>query len=202
MRGYKDPNVSAELATEIFSSRIGRKMGFPLLEVKVIEFQGKFGILMEYLPEKAHPNLKNINLLRMALAFEEWILNVDMKEDHVLAKDEIGYVIDHGHSLSTWKPTYLLQELLYKRVSRFDMWSTYEHLKEGLEIIDGIKESEIKDEMEGAFDEILQSKACSLFTPTYAKEVVETNLKLLKLRKDFLKRDIGTLNKATTSLPS
>ncbi|WP_054845971.1 hypothetical protein [Sulfuracidifex tepidarius] len=132
MREYKDHNVSLEIATEIFSSRIGRKMGFPLLEVKPFTFNDKYGIVMEYLTEMGHPNLQNIDKLRLAVAFEEWILNVDMKESHVMAKDGKGYIIDHGHALSTWKPTYMIQKIIHERVTKFDIWSKTRTFYQGL----------------------------------------------------------------------
>ncbi len=198
MRSYRDHNVSLEMATEIFSSRIGRKMGFPLLEVRGVIYGGKYGLIMDFLPDKADPSVENVEKLREALAFEEWLLNVDMKADHVLAKDGKGYIVDHGHALSTWKPTYFIQRIIHERVTKFDMWGA-EDLRSGTEIIDSMPDAEVKDEMEGAFDEVMREAGCKLFTEENMKESVELNMRILTLRKEFLKKSIRMIKEGMYS---
>jgi len=73
-----------EIVSELFSSRLGIALGLPVLELKLV---GE-GLEMEYLPDSLEVNkISNLKQLQVSLPFEEWLLNIDLKEDHVRAKD-------------------------------------------------------------------------------------------------------------------
>ncbi|AAY79651.1 hypothetical protein [Sulfolobus acidocaldarius] len=134
LKRFKEENdihSKYEVISELFASRIGRVLGMPVLDLEVTSE----GIMMDYLPDRATFEVKNLKELKRALAFEEWLLNIDLKEDHILSKNNYGYIIDHGHVLLAWKPLYYVQEILHKPVTRFKLWSDKESYLEGVEII-------------------------------------------------------------------
>jgi len=128
----RDINAKYEVIAELFSSRIGKILGMPILELKLTDE----GLEMKKLKKGGKDEIKNLNKLKKALPFEEWLLNIDLKEEHIMIDEEgIGYIIDHGHTLSAWKPLYYVVEIVNKPVTRFKLWSDSESFKEGVEIV-------------------------------------------------------------------
>ncbi|BFH72877.1 hypothetical protein SJAV_08210 [Sulfurisphaera javensis] len=127
-----DINTKYEVIAELFSSRIGKILDMPVLEVTA----KNEGMIMKQLEKKSNGNVKNLKKIKRALPFEEWLLNIDLKEEHVMDDEENNaYIIDHGHTLSAWKPLYYVVEIINKPVTRFKLWSDLESYKEGVEIV-------------------------------------------------------------------
>ena len=127
-----DINTKYEVIAELFSSRIGKILDMPILELTLTEE----GIVMKMLKKKEGKEIRNLDKLKRALPFEEWLLNIDLKEEHVMIDEENNaYIIDHGHTLSAWKPLYYVIEIINKPVTRFKLWSDTDNFKEGVEII-------------------------------------------------------------------
>lgn len=135
---------------------------------------------MEYLPEKTSEKVINIKDIKRSLAFEEWILNIDLKEEHVLSKDNKGYIIDHGHALTAWKPLYYIVQIIDKRVTRFNLWANEEDFSEGLELIKSLDFNIITNVLNESFNDILEANFCKLFTKQVANEYLELSLKILE----------------------
>lgn len=182
----KDVNIALEIASELFASRLGRILNLPILEISLIKFEGIQGLLMEYLPEKASEKVINIKDIKRSLAFEEWILNIDLKEEHVLSKDNKGYIIDHGHALTAWKPLYYIVQIIDKRVTRFNLWANEEDFSEGLELIKSLDFNIITNVLNESFNDILEANFCKLFTKQVANEYLELSLKILEKRLKIL----------------
>ncbi|TRM74168.1 hypothetical protein DJ528_10675, partial [Sulfolobus sp. B5] len=102
VKNEKNIHIALEIVSELFASKIAKILNLPILDVTLTKFKNSMGLLMDYLPEKADQRISNIAEIRKSLAFEEWILNIDLKEEHVLAKENKGYIIDHGHAISAW----------------------------------------------------------------------------------------------------
>jgi len=116
----RDINAKYEVIAELFSSRIGKILGMPILELKLTDE----GLEMKKLRKGGKDEIKNLNKLKKALPFEEWLFNIDLKEEHIMIDEEgIGYIIDHGHTLSAWKPLYYVVEIVNKPVTRFKLWT-------------------------------------------------------------------------------
>ncbi|ARM75075.1 hypothetical protein [Acidianus manzaensis] len=184
----KDVNVAYEIFAELVSSRLGSYMGFPLLELKIGEKDGKNGFFMEYLPEKADEKVNNLDELKSALAFEEVILNIDLKEEHVLAKDGKGYIIDHGHSFTAWKPLYYIQEIIDKKVARFNLWADIDSFLVGVEKIKSIDDKEIKEIMKYTAEEVHELNYCKLFTKMHKEETIDLSFRIFNYRRAILDR--------------
>lgn len=182
----KDVNIALEIASELFASRLGRILNLPILEISLIKFEGIQGLLMEYLPEKASEKVINIKDIKRSLAFEEWILNIDLKEEHVLSKDNKGYIIDHGHALTAWKPLYYIVQIIDKRVTRFNLWANEEDFSEGLELIKSLDFNIIRNVLNESFNDVLEANFCKLFTKQVANEYLELSLKILEKRLKIL----------------
>ncbi|BDC00184.1 hypothetical protein [Saccharolobus caldissimus] len=182
----KDVNIALEIASELFASRLGRILNLPILEISLIKFEGTQGLLMEYLPEKASEKVTNIKDIKRSLAFEEWILNIDLKEEHVLSKDNKGYIIDHGHALTAWKPLYYIVQIIDKRVTRFNLWANEEDFSEGLELIKSLDFNIIRNVLNESFNDVLEANFCKLFTKQVANEYLEFSLKILEKRLKIL----------------
>lgn len=123
----------------------------------------------------------------MSLAFEEWILNIDLKEDHVLSKNGKGFIIDHGHSLSAWKPLYYIIQIIDKKVSRFNLWANEDDFKNGIELLSSIDYNMILNTLKESFSEVVESNFCKLLTKQVIDEYTELNLKILEKRMEYLK---------------
>lgn len=182
----KDVNIALEIASELFASRLGRILNLPILEISLIKFEGTQGLLMEYLPEKASEKVTNIKDIKRSLTFEEWILNIDLKEGHVLSKDNKGYIIDHGHALTAWKPLYYIVQIIDKRVTRFNLWANEEDFSEGLELIKSLDFNIIRNVLNESFNDVLEANFCKLFTKQVANEYLELSLKILEKRLKIL----------------
>lgn len=182
----KDVNIALEIASELFASRLGRILNLPILEISLIKFEGIQGLLMEYLPEKASEKVINIKDIKRSLAFEEWILNIDLKEEHVLSKDNRGYIIDHGHALTAWKPLYYIVQIIDKRVTRFNLWANEEDFSEGLELIKSLDFNIIRNVLNESFNDVLEANFCKLFTKQVSNEYLELSLKILEKRLKIL----------------
>lgn len=182
----KDVNVAYEIFAELASSRLGLYMGFPLLELKIGEKNSQRGFFMEYLPERATEEVSNINELKSALAFEESILNIDLKEEHVLAKDGKGYIVDHGHAFLAWKPLYFIQQIINTKVTRFNLWSDKESFLAGVEKIVSIDEREVKEILEYTAEEIFALKISNLFDEKAKKEAIDLSFRIFNYRRNIL----------------
>ncbi|MFP3165604.1 MAG: hypothetical protein RXQ76_07155, partial [Acidianus sp.] len=182
----KDVNVAIEVFAELSASRLSKIMGFPLLDLKITEKEGKIGLLMDHLPEKADENVINIDKIRSALAFEEVILNIDLKEEHVLSKEKIAYIIDHGHSFNAWKPLYYIQEIIDKKVSRFNLWSNREKFMEGVEIINSVDDKNILEILRDTAEEVYQYNFCKLFDRKAMEETIDLSFRIFRYRKRIL----------------
>ncbi len=182
----KDINVAVEVFAELSSSKLGRYLGYPILELEIVEKDGEKGFAMEYLPDKAIPTALNIEKLKEALAFEEWVLNIDLKEDHVLMKNNNAYIIDHGHTLTAWKPLYYIQQIINSKVSRFNLWSDYESFYSSVENIKSVDFNVIEKILRETAKEILDLNFCSLYTQSVANENIELSLRILKYRLNIL----------------
>lgn len=185
-KNEKDINVAIEVFSELSSSKLGRYLGYPILDLEITEKDGEKGFIMEYLPEKAIPTVSNIEKLKEALAFEEWTLNIDLKEDHVLMKDNNAYIIDHGHTLTAWKPLYYIQQVINSKVSRFNLWSDYESFYSGVRNIKSIDFITIEKILKETSREILDLNFCSMYTQSVANEHIDLSLKILKYRLNIL----------------
>ncbi|EZQ02078.1 MULTISPECIES: hypothetical protein [Acidianus] len=186
VRLYRDPHVAVEIVAELAASRLGSLAGFPVIEVELADLDGRKGIIMEYLPEKATKHSINISEIMEALAFEEVILNVDLKEEHVLAKNGKAYIIDHGHSFNAWKPLYFIQEIVSKRVTRFNLWSDKESFLRGVEKINSIDEKEVRKVVGEAVNDVVSFEVCKLFDDKLAKETIEISSRIFSFRKSIL----------------
>ncbi len=186
VKTFRDVNVAIEVFAELSASRISKIMGFPLLDLEVVKKDGKVGMLMDYLPEKADENVINIDKIRSALAFEEVILNIDLKEEHILAKEGVAYIIDHGHSFTAWKPLYYIQEIIDKKVSRFNLWSNWEKFMEGVEIINSIDDKNILEILRDTAEEIYSLNFCKLFDRRAVEETVDLSFRIFRYRKRIL----------------
>lgn len=185
----RDINVALEIVSELFASRIGKLMGLPILEVSLIKHGDEIGLLMDYLPDKAtEQNIYNLDEIKMSLAFEEWILNIDLKEDHVLSKNGKGFIIDHGHSLSAWKPLYYIIQIIDKKVSRFNLWASEDDFRDGIELLSSIDHNTISEILKESFSEVVESNFCKLFTREVAAEYMDLNIKILEKRMKYLDR--------------
>ncbi len=182
----RDVNVALEVFSELASSRLAHSLSYPLLELQLGEVEGEKGIFMEYLDEKASERVKNIQKVKEALAFEEWILNVDLKEEHVMAKDGLAYIIDHGHALTAWKPLYYIQQIINSRVTRFDLWSDAESFKEGVRNIRSVNYDDVKKVFQESAKEVLEANFCKLMSGQIAEENVDLSLRILKYRARIL----------------
>ncbi|AEE95116.1 hypothetical protein [Acidianus hospitalis] len=186
VKSFKDVNVAIEVFAELSASRLSKIMGFPLLDLKITEKEGKIGLLMDHLPEKADENAINIDKIRSALAFEEVILNIDLKEEHVLSKEKIAYIIDHGHSFNAWKPLYYIQEIIDKKVSRFNLWSNREKFMEGVEIINSVDDKNILEILRDTAEEVYQYNFCKLFDRNAMEETIDLSFRIFRYRKRIL----------------
>ncbi|MDT7900636.1 MAG: hypothetical protein RRE78_01845 [Acidianus sp.] len=186
VKSFKDVNVAIEVFAELSASRLSKIMGFPLLDLKITEKEGKIGLLMDHLPEKADENVINIDKIRSALAFEEVILNIDLKEEHVLSKEKIAYIIDHGHSFNAWKPLYYIQEIIDKKVSRFNLWSNREKFMEGVEIINSVDDKNILEILRDTAEEVYQYNFCKLFDRKAMEETIDLSFRIFRYRKRIL----------------
>lgn len=184
----KDVNVGYEIFAELAASRLGLYMGFPLLELKFGEKDSRKGFFMEYLPEKATEEVSNIHELRSALAFEETILNIDLKEEHVLAKDGKGYIVDHGHTFLAWKPLYFIQQIINSKVSRFNLWSDKDSFLLGVEKILSIDEREVKEILEYTAEDVLALKFCDLFDEKAKNEAIDLSFRIFTYRRNILEK--------------
>jgi hypothetical protein len=170
-----------EIVSELFSSRLGIALGLPVLELKLV---GE-GLEMEYLPDSLEVNkISNLKQLQVSLPFEEWLLNIDLKEDHVRAKDGKGYIIDHGHTLLSWKPLYYVMQIIDKPVTRFKLWSDKESFYEGVEIINSIDCHSVKVLLNETLDEV--HNFYPLNNDAY-KDFMEISYKILQHRKKIIK---------------
>jgi hypothetical protein len=177
----RDINVALEIVSELFASKVGKLLGLPIPEVFLIEYGEETGLLMDYLPDKASKeNISNLDEIKMSLAFEEWILNIDLKEDHVLSKNGKGFIIDHGHSLSAWKPLYYIIQIIDKKVSRFNLWANEDDFKNGIELLSSIDYNMILNTLKESFSEVVESNFCKLLTKQVIDEYTELNLKILE----------------------
>jgi hypothetical protein len=184
----RDINVALEIVSELFASKVGKLLGLPIPEVFLIEYGEETGLLMDYLPDKASKeNISNLDEIKMSLAFEEWILNIDLKEDHVLSKNGKGFIIDHGHSLSAWKPLYYIIQIIDKKVSRFNLWANEDDFKNGIELLSSIDYNMILNTLKESFSEVVESNFCKLLTKQVIDEYTELNLKILEKRMEYLK---------------
>ncbi|MUM65408.1 hypothetical protein D1867_09185 [Acidianus infernus] len=186
VKSFKDVNVAIEIFAELSASRLSKIMGFPLLDLKITEKEGKIGLLMDHLPEKANESVINIDKIRSALAFEEVILNIDLKEEHVLSKERIAYIIDHGHSFNAWKPLYYIQEIIDKKVSRFNLWSNREKFMEGVEIINSVDDKNILEILRDTAEEVYQYNFCKLFDRKAMEETIDLSFRIFRYRKRIL----------------
>lgn len=177
-----------EIVSELFASKVGKLLDLPIPEVFLIEYGEETGLLMDYLPDKASKeNISNLDEIKMSLAFEEWILNIDLKEDHVLSKNGKGFIIDHGHSLSAWKPLYYIIQIIDKKVSRFNLWANEDDFKNGIELLSSIDYNMILNTLKESFSEVVESNFCKLLTKQVIDEYTELNLKILEKRMEYLK---------------
>ncbi|MCH4814226.1 MAG: hypothetical protein QXY87_02465 [Saccharolobus sp.] len=184
----RDINVALEIVSELFASRVGKLLDLPIPEVFLVKYGEETGLLMEYLPDKAsNENLSNLDEIKMSLAFEEWILNIDLKEDHVLSKNGKGFIIDHGHSLSAWKPLYYIIQIIDKKVSRFNLWANEDDFKDGIDLLSSIDYNTISNILKESFSEVAESNFCKLLTKQIIDEQMELNLKILEKRMEYLK---------------
>ncbi|MEM0363715.1 MAG: hypothetical protein QXH75_07955 [Sulfolobaceae archaeon] len=186
----RDINIALEIVSELFTSEIGNILGLPIPKISLVRYNGLLGLLMDYFPEKANEKVSNIKEIKRSLAFEEWILNIDLKEEHVLAKDGKAFIIDHGHALSAWKPLYYISQLIDKRVTRFNLWAEETDFYEGIELINSLDFNIIKERLKDSFDQVLHSNLCSLFTRQIAEEYMNINMKILQKRLEFLNNAI------------
>jgi hypothetical protein len=186
VKSFKDVNVAIEVFAELSASRLSKIMGFPLLDLKITEKEGEIGLLMDHLPEKADENVINIDKIRSALAFEEVILNIDLKEEHVLSKEKIAYIIDHGHSFNAWKPLYYIQEIIDKKVSRFNLWSNREKFMEGVDIINSVDDKNILEILRDTAEEVYQYNFCKLFDRKAMEETIDLSFRIFRYRKRIL----------------
>ncbi|QXJ27370.1 Uncharacterized protein J5U23_00237 [Saccharolobus shibatae B12] len=184
----RDINVALEIVSELFASRVGKLLDLPIPEVFLVKYGEETGLLMEYLPDKAsNENISNLDEIKMSLAFEEWILNIDLKEDHVLSKNGKGFIIDHGHSLSAWKPLYYIIQIIDKKVSRFNLWANEDDFKDGIDLLSSIDYNTISNILKESFSEVAESNFCKLLTKQIIDEQMELNLKILEKRMEYLK---------------
>ncbi len=148
---------------------------------------------MDYLPEKANQGISNIAEIKKSLAFEEWILNIDLKEEHVLAKENKGYIIDHGHAISAWKPLYYIAQIIDKRVTRFNLWAEEEDFSEGIELIKSVDSKIIKEVLKESFFEVQEANLCNMFTEQVAEEYFDLSLRILEKRASVLESIKNTI---------
>ncbi|BBL46603.1 MULTISPECIES: hypothetical protein [Metallosphaera] len=185
----KDIHVALEISSEIFSSALGKSLGLPINEVELVKLDdGRYGLSMDRLEEFEGNNVTNLFELGMALPFEEFLLNVDLKREHVLAKDGKGLIIDHGHTLDAWKPLYYVEQILYNPVTRFDLWATRDSLQEGVEIVKGINVDEASKTLREAMTRVMDTGICSLFTRQVMEEHLQISTKILRHRKAIVPR--------------
>ncbi|QGA67952.1 hypothetical protein [Sulfolobus sp. E11-6] len=184
----RDINVALEIVSELFASKVGKLLDLPIPEVFLIKYREETGLLMDYLPDKASKeNINNLDKIKISLAFEEWILNIDLKEDHILSKNGKGFIIDHGHALSAWKPLYYIIQIIDKKVSRFSLWATEDDFKDGIELLSSIDNNTIASILKQSFSEVAETNFCKLFTKQIIDEQIELNLKILEKRLEYLK---------------
>jgi hypothetical protein len=180
----RDVNVALEVAAELFSSRVGRKLSLPVPEVYLERIEGDdFALLMDLLEERRGRVPNNVRELGASLPFEEWILNVDLKEEHVMLRGDEGMIVDHGHSLSAWKPLYYIMELNSRPVTRFDLWADESSISEGLEILNSVDLREVELELRRAMREVLDAGFCNLFSPEVMEDHIKISTWILKERK-------------------
>ncbi|WP_238025414.1 hypothetical protein [Metallosphaera javensis (ex Hofmann et al. 2022)] len=185
----RDVHVALEISSELFSSVLGRSLGLPVNEVELVKLEdGKHALSMDRLEQFEGNNVTNLFELGMALPFEEFLLNVDLKREHVMAKDGKGLIIDHGHALDSWKPLYYVEQILYSPVTRFNLWATQDSLKEGVEIIKGINTDEISKTLRETMMRVMDAGICSLFTKQIMEEHLHISIKILKHRKTIVPR--------------
>lgn len=185
----RDIHVALEISSEIFSSALGKSLGLPINEVELVKLDdGRYGLSMDRLEEFEGNNVTNLFELGMALPFEEFLLNVDLKREHVMAKDGKGLIIDHGHTLDAWKPLYYVEQILYNPVTRFDLWATRDSLQEGVEIVKGINVDEASKTLREAMTRVMDTGICSLFTRQVMEEHLQISTKILRHRKAIVPR--------------
>ncbi|AWR98958.1 hypothetical protein [Metallosphaera hakonensis] len=188
----KDVHVALEIASELFSSRLGIALGLPINETELMEFEpGKYALSMDRLEEVGGNVVTNIRELGMSLPFEEFLLNIDLKKEHVMMKHGKGYIIDHGHALDAWKPLYYVEQILYSPVTRFNLWATEDTLKEGVEIVKGINIDEAIKELRASMKSVMEAKICDLFTKEVMEEHLNISSKILRSRKNIVPRFYG-----------
>ena len=171
-----------ELFSELFVSRLGNVLGIPVLEVSLTHE----GLVMEYLPRKvlSPSDIRNLAQIKKALPFEEWVLNIDLKQDHIMADEEDnGYIIDHGHSLLSWKPLYYVYEIINKPVTRFNLWSDEYHFKEGVEIIRSLDKKSRDVLLKESVNEVLSYRKLD---SSLVNDFLEVSSKILDYREKLL----------------
>ncbi|AOL16293.1 hypothetical protein BFU36_05785 [Sulfolobus sp. A20] len=193
VKNEKNIHIALEIVSELFASKIAKILNLPILDVTLTKFKNSMGLLMDYLPEKADQRISNIAEIRKSLAFEEWILNIDLKEEHVLAKENKGYIIDHGHAISAWKPLYYIAQIIDKRVTRFNLWAEEEDFSEGIELVKSIDNKTIKELLRESFSEVQEANFCKLFTGQVAEEYFDLSLRLLEKRASILESIKNTI---------
>ena len=171
-----------EFFSEVFASRMGKELGLPVLDIRVTEE----GLKMKRLSRSVRDvnDVKNSSQVKKTLPFEEWILNIDLKEDHVMV-DEEGYafVIDHGHSLLAWKPLYYVYEIIGKSVTRFKLWSDKAHYREGVEIVRSVDKQSWKTILKESVNEVLSYKPLS---QPLVDDFLHVSLTILDYREKIL----------------
>lgn len=188
----RDVNVALEIASELFSSSVGRDLGLPIPEVHLEKVNGnRFGLVMERLEERAGRLPSNVRELGASLPFEEWILNTDLKEEHVMLNGDRGFIIDHGHSLSAWKPLYYIMELNSKPVARFNLWADESSIKEGVEVLNSVNLREAEERLRKSMEEVLKAGFCKLFSSQVMEDHLKISRWILKERKQLVPRFYG-----------
>lgn len=174
-----DINTKYEIIAELFSSRVGKMLNMPVLEVIAKDE----GLVMKLLSKRSEGFPINIKEIKRALAFEEWLLNIDLKEEHIMEDNMHYYIIDHGHTLSAWKPLYYVLEILNKPVTRFKLWSDFDSYKEGVELIRSLDCNETRTILKESANEV-----ANMFKMKNEEinDFVDISSKILEYRKRIL----------------
>lgn len=174
-----DINAKYEVIAELFSSRIGKILDMPVLDL----IPKEEGLAMMHLRTREE-RVKNLEKIKRALPFEEWLLNIDLKEDHIMVdEDGNGYIIDHGHTLSAYKPLYYVFNILDRSVTRFKLWSDIMSYKEGVEIVRSLDCTYTKIYLKETANEV--SHLLKLSTEEI-NDFVNVSSKILEHRKKIL----------------
>lgn len=188
----KDVHVALEISAELFSSELGKQLGLPINEVELVDLGNEgFALSMDHLEELKEQDIKNYFDLGKTLPFEEFLLNVDLKREHVMMRDGKGYIIDHGHALDAWKPLYYVEQIIQSPVTRFDLWATDDALKEGVEIIKTIEIEEVTRTLRKSMESVLDAKICAVFNKQALEDHLSISKKILKHRKMIVPRFYG-----------